>query len=48
MGDTKGVPQKIEGITEVKWMKLPVEKEVEAKSFGSIKIVLNAFSDLVK
>ena len=48
MGDTKGEPQGVEGITEVKWMKLPVGKEVWAKSFGSIKIVINAFSELVK
>ena len=48
MGDTKGVPQGVEGITEVKWMKLPVGKKVWTKSFGSIKIVINAFSELVK
>ena len=36
MGDTKGVPQDIEGITEVKWMKLPVSDKVWSSSFGSI------------
>mgnify|MGYP001165093283 CR=1 FL=1 len=42
MDDTKGVPQDIEGITEVKWMKLPVSDKVWSSSFGSIKLVIDS------
>ena len=42
MGDTKGIPQDIEGITEVRWMKLPVPDKVWSSSFGSIRLVIEA------
>ena len=42
MGDTKGIPQDIEGITEVRWMKLPVSDKVWSSSFGSIRLVIEA------
>ena len=41
-GDTKGIPQAIEGITEVKWMELPIPSKVWDKTYGSIRIVVNA------
>jgi 8-oxo-dGTP pyrophosphatase MutT (NUDIX family) len=41
-GDSKGVPQSIEGITEVVWMKLPVSDKVWSSSFGSIRLVIES------
>jgi 8-oxo-dGTP pyrophosphatase MutT (NUDIX family) len=41
-GDTKGIPQAIEGITDVKWMELPIPSKVWDKTYGSIRIVVNA------
>jgi 8-oxo-dGTP pyrophosphatase MutT (NUDIX family) len=41
--DTVGIPQAIEGITEVKWMDTPVPKKIWNSTYGSIRIVLNAF-----
>ena len=42
MDDTVGTPQIIEGITEVKWMKIPVSNKVWSRSFGSIRMVMDA------
>ena len=42
MGETVGTPQDIEGITEVKWMKMPVSEKVWASSFGSIRMVIDS------
>lgn len=39
-GDSNGVPQAIEGITEVDWKSLPIEDSIWKSSFGSIKIVV--------
>jgi len=39
-GDSNGVPQAIEGITEVGWKSLPIEDSIWKSSFGSIKIVV--------
>jgi 8-oxo-dGTP pyrophosphatase MutT (NUDIX family) len=39
-GDSTGVPQAIEGITEVKWMPLPVPEKVWESTYGSIRIVV--------
>jgi len=39
-GDSMGVPQAIEGITDVKWMSLPVPKNVWDSTYGSIRIVV--------
>ncbi|PCJ80188.1 MAG: NUDIX hydrolase [Bacteroidetes bacterium] len=40
-GDTKGVPQAIEGITDVKWVKSPIPSEIWDSTYGSIRIVVN-------
>ena len=42
MGDSVGKPQDIEGITKVKWMKMPVSEKVWASSFGSIRMVIDS------
>ena len=42
MGETVGTPQDIEGITEVKWMNMPVSEKVWASSFGSIRMVIDS------
>ena len=42
MGDTKGTPQDIEGITEVRWMKIPVSEQIWSSSFGSIRMVIDS------
>ena len=42
MGDTKGIPQDIEGITEVRWMKLPVDDKIWSSSFRSIRMVIDS------
>ena len=42
LGDTEGIPQEIEGITEVKWMKLPVSEKIWSSSFGSIRMVVDS------
>ena len=42
MGETVGTPQDIEGITEVKWMKMPISEKVWASSFGSIRMVIDS------
>ena len=39
---TQGRPQAIEGITDVTWLKPPFSEEVLTKTFGSIKVVLDA------
>lgn len=39
---TSGTPQSIEGITDVVWLKPPFSPEVENKTFGSIRSVLDA------
>ena len=39
---TPGRPQTIEGITDVTWLKPPFSEEVMRKTFGSIKVVLEA------
>tara|TARA_B110000444_G_scaffold257035_1_gene294661 strand:- start:381 stop:1025 length:645 start_codon:yes stop_codon:yes gene_type:complete len=39
-GDSMGVPQSIEGITDVKWMSLPVPKNVWDSTYGSIRVVV--------
>ena len=41
-GNTEGIPQEIEGITEVKWMELPVSEKVWSSSFGSIRMVVDS------
>ena len=38
---TKGRPQAIEGITDVTWLQPPFSEQVLAKTFGSIKMVLD-------
>ena len=38
---TKGVPQAVEGITDVTWLKPPFPDETLSKTFGSIRIVLD-------
>ena len=38
---TKGRPQAIEGITDVTWLQPPFSEQVLAKTFGSIKVVLD-------
>ena len=45
--DTVGIPQAIEGITEVKWMDTPVPQKIWESTYGSIRIVLNAFSETI-
>ena len=47
-GDTEGAPQEIEGITEVKWMKLPVSDKIWSSSFGSIRMVINSAIEKVE
>ena len=42
--DTVGKPQAIEGITEVKWMNSSVPEKIWKSTYGSIRIVFNAFS----
>ena len=42
MGDTKGIPQDIEGITEVRWMTLPVDDKIWSSSFRSIRMVIDS------
>jgi len=44
--DTKGTPQAIEGITEVKWMNTTVPEKIWDSTYGSIRIVVNAFYKL--
>jgi ADP-ribose pyrophosphatase YjhB (NUDIX family) len=44
--DTKGTPQAIEGITEVKWMSTTVPEKIWNSTYGSIRIVVNAFYKL--
>ena len=39
---TQGVPQTIEGISEVTWLQPPFSEDVLNKTFGSIRIVLDA------
>lgn len=38
---TRGVPQSIEGISDVTWLTAPFPEEVLNKTFGSIRIVLD-------
>ena len=45
-GDTKGTPQAIEGITEVKWLAMPIPEKVWDSTYGTIRIVVNAFKNL--
>ena len=45
-GDTKGTPQSIEGITEVKWLSMPIPEKVWNSTYGTIRIVVNAFKNL--
>ena len=45
-GDTKGTPQTIEGITEVKWLSMPIPEKVWDSTYGTIRIVVNAFKNL--
>lgn len=40
-GDSKGIPQAIEGITEVAWKSLPIDDKIWSSSFGSIRIVVD-------
>jgi len=42
--DTVGKPQAMEGITEVKWMNSSVPEKIWKSTYGSIRIVVNAFS----
>jgi 8-oxo-dGTP pyrophosphatase MutT (NUDIX family) len=42
--DTVGKPQAMEGITEVKWMNASVPEKIWESTYGSIRIVVNAFS----
>jgi 8-oxo-dGTP pyrophosphatase MutT (NUDIX family) len=42
--DTVGKPQAMEGITEVKWMNSSVPEKIWESTYGSIRIVFNAFS----
>jgi 8-oxo-dGTP pyrophosphatase MutT (NUDIX family) len=44
-GDTIGTPQSIEGITEVKWFEIPVPTKIWESTYGSIRIVMNAFKN---
>ena len=44
-GDTIGIPQVIEGITEVKWLEIPVPTKIWDSTYGSIRIVVNAFKN---
>ena len=39
---TKGIPQAIEGISDVTWLQTPFSEEVTQNTFGSIRIVLDA------
>ena len=39
---TKGIPQAIEGISDVTWLQPPFSEEVTHNTFGSIRIVLDA------
>ena len=39
---TTGIPQAIEGISEVKWLRPPFPEETLARTFGSIETVLEA------
>ena len=41
--ETVGTPQAIEGITEVTWMPLPVPEKIWTSTYGTIRIVVNAF-----
>ena len=42
--NTAGTPQEIEGITEVRWMNANVPKNIWESTYGSIRIVINAYS----
>ena len=42
--NTPGTPQEIEGITEVRWMNADVPKNIWKSTYGSIRIVIDAFS----
>ena len=42
--DTVGKPQAMEGITEVKWLNSSVPEKIWKSTYGSIRIVVNAFS----
>ena len=42
--NTTGTPQEIEGITEVRWMNTDVPKNIWESTYGSIRIVMNAYS----
>jgi 8-oxo-dGTP pyrophosphatase MutT (NUDIX family) len=42
--DTVGKPQAMEGITEVKWLNSSVPEKIWKSTYGSIRIVFNAFS----
>ena len=42
--NTAGTPQEIEGITEVRWMNANVPKNIWESTYGSIRIVMNAYS----
>ena len=44
-GDTKGIPQALEGITKVQWIELPIPSKVWDKTYGSIRIVVNALKN---
>jgi hypothetical protein len=46
--DTVGKPQEIEGITEVKWVNSSVPEKIWQSTYGSIRIVVNAFSKTIK
>ena len=43
-GNTAGTPQEIEGISEVRWMNANVPKNIWESTYGSIRIVINAYS----
>ena len=42
---TPGIPQSVEGISAVTWLRPPFPNEVLSNTFGSIQIVLDAFLD---
>ena len=42
---TPGIPQSVEGISAVTWLRPPFSNEVLSNTFGSIQIVLDAFLD---